>query len=159
MLAFEMFGDEGNAESWSCIALGDERQYGGNSGYDDDLTTKYSFDSNIANHKQLSKGDLIVLRSNDRALGMAKVEDVTSSMGTKLIRRCPLCQTTGLKERVKKHPKWRCNDGHEFEDASEAEEPVSKYEARLAGELGFEPRQTESESVVLPLHHSPINTE
>src|SRR5258706_11832920 len=26
----------------------------------------------------------------------------------------------------------------------------------LAGELGFEPRQTESESVVLPLHHSPI---
>jgi hypothetical protein len=25
----------------------------------------------------------------------------------------------------------------------------------LAGELGFEPRQTESESVVLPLHHSP----
>jgi hypothetical protein len=27
--------------------------------------------------------------------------------------------------------------------------------AGLAGELGFEPRQTESESVVLPLHHSP----
>ena len=26
----------------------------------------------------------------------------------------------------------------------------------LAGELGFEPRQTESESVVLPLHHSPF---
>ena len=26
---------------------------------------------------------------------------------------------------------------------------------KLAGELGFEPRQTESESVVLPLHHSP----
>ncbi len=27
--------------------------------------------------------------------------------------------------------------------------------AFVAGELGFEPRQTESESVVLPLHHSP----
>ena len=27
----------------------------------------------------------------------------------------------------------------------------------LAGEPGFEPRQTESESVVLPLHHSPID--
>jgi hypothetical protein len=27
--------------------------------------------------------------------------------------------------------------------------------ADVAGELGFEPRQTESESVVLPLHHSP----
>src|ERR1700722_17592808 len=29
------------------------------------------------------------------------------------------------------------------------------YSVKLAGELGFEPRQTESESVVLPLHHSP----
>jgi hypothetical protein len=27
---------------------------------------------------------------------------------------------------------------------------------KLAGEPGFEPRQTESESVVLPLHHSPM---
>src|SRR5690242_8942523 len=29
----------------------------------------------------------------------------------------------------------------------------------LAGEPGFEPRQTESESVVLPLHHSPTVSE
>ena len=29
----------------------------------------------------------------------------------------------------------------------------------VAGELGFEPRQTESESVVLPLHHSPITSD
>ena len=28
----------------------------------------------------------------------------------------------------------------------------------MAGGLGFEPRQTESESVVLPLHNSPIAT-
>ena len=32
---------------------------------------------------------------------------------------------------------------------------VSVAAVSLAGELGFEPRQTESESVVLPLHHSP----
>ena len=31
-----------------------------------------------------------------------------------------------------------------------------KLRRRKAGELGFEPRLTESESVVLPLHHSPI---
>jgi putative restriction endonuclease len=117
--------------AWSCIALGDERQYGGNSGYDDELTSKYSFDSNVANHKQVSKGDVIVLRDNHRALGLAEVEEVTSSFGTKLIRRCPVCQTTGLKERVKKHPKWRCNNGHEFENPSEVEEPVNKYVARF----------------------------
>ena len=32
----------------------------------------------------------------------------------------------------------------------------SKSLISLAGELGFEPRQTESEFVVLPLHHSPM---
>ena len=32
---------------------------------------------------------------------------------------------------------------------------VDQY--KLAGEPGFEPRQTESESVVLPLHHSPTD--
>jgi HNH endonuclease len=115
--------------AWSCIALGDERQYGGNSGYDDELTSRYSFDSNVANHKQVSHGDLIVLRDNGRALGLAKVEVVTSSIGTKLIRRCPACQTTGLKERAKKQPRWRCNSGHEFDTPSEAEEPVNKYVA------------------------------
>ena len=34
----------------------------------------------------------------------------------------------------------------------------SPVEVWLAGELGFEPRQTESESVVLPLHHSPTES-
>jgi putative restriction endonuclease len=56
------------SRAWSCIAVGDDRQYGGNSGYDDELTSKYSFDSNVANHKQVSKGDLIVLRDSRRAL-------------------------------------------------------------------------------------------
>ena len=119
--------------AWSCITVGDDRQYGGNSGYDDELTSKYSFDSNVANHKQVSQGDLIVLRGSHHALGVAKVKEVTSSTGTKLIRRCPVCQTTGLKERAKKHPKWRCNNGHEFEDPSEGEEPVSKYVALFGG--------------------------
>ncbi len=36
-------------------------------------------------------------------------------------------------------------------------EEMTASTAGLAGELGFEPRQTESESVVLPLHHSPMN--
>ena len=115
--------------AWSCIALGDERQYGGNSGYDDELASRYSFDSNVGNHKQVSQGDLIVLRDNARALGLARVEAIASSPGTKLIRRCPVCQTTGIKERTKKQPRWRCNSGHEFDTPSEAEEPVNKYVA------------------------------
>lgn len=119
-------------KAWSCIALGDERQYGGNAGYDDELSSKYSFDSNVANHKQLSGGDLIVLRDNRRVLGMARVAEVTTRLGTKLLRRCPNCQTTSLKKRVRKTPSWRCSSGHEFDDPSEREERVTKYEAYFA---------------------------
>jgi hypothetical protein len=118
---------------WSCIALGDDRQYGGNSGYDDELTSRYVYDSNVANHKQVSRGDLIVLRDARSALGLAKVEEVSTSSGTKLIRRCPICETTALKERAKKQPKWRCAKGHEFEKPLEDEQPVTKYEARFGG--------------------------
>ena len=34
--------------------------------------------------------------------------------------------------------------------------PLTRTDFRLAAELGFEPRQTESESAVLPLHNSAI---
>jgi len=114
-----------------CIALGDDRQYGGNRGYDDDLTTKYSYDSNVPNHKQVSKGDLIVLRDSQHALGVARVEEVTSGRGTKLIQRCPECRSPNLKERVKKRPRWRCSNGHEFEKPLQREQPVAKYVARF----------------------------
>ena len=41
-----------------------------------------------------------------------------------------------------------------FEASRESSGQAFQQET-MAGELGFEPRQTESESVVLPLHHSP----
>ena len=37
--------------------------------------------------------------------------------------------------------------------------PRSMNEVFMAGEYGFEPQQTESESVVLPLHYSPTAKE
>jgi len=64
---------------------------------------------------------------------VARVEEVTHGVGTKLIRRCPVCQTTALKKRIKKNPRWRCNSGHEFEKPSEKEEPVEKYLAFFGG--------------------------
>jgi putative restriction endonuclease len=119
--------------AWSCIALGDNRQYAGNTGYDDELKSKYSYDSNVANHRNVSKGDLIVLRDGRRALGLARVEEIVTSKDTKPIRRCPVCRTTGLKLRVKKQPAWRCSNGHEFGKPLEADEPITKYVALFGG--------------------------
>ena len=48
--------------------------------------------------------------------------------------------------------------GTPFREISKLSELLRLF-PRLAGEPGFEPRQTESESVVLPLHHSPIITQ
>ena len=59
---------------------------------------------------------------------------------------------------------WRRDQARRFSSAWPSQfvflgrldvEMTSKSLISLAGELGFEPRQTESESVVLPLHHSP----
>ena len=46
---------------------------------------------------------------------------------------------------------------HDERVGSRVARSETKAGASLAGELGFEPRQTESESVVLPLHHSPTD--
>ena len=121
------------SRAWSCITLGEERQYGGNIGYDDELTSRYSYDSNVANHKRIAAGDLIVLRDNSHAPGLAQIDRVTHETGTKLIRRCPTCNTTGIKERQTKRPRWRCNNGHEFDTPRESEETVERYVAHFGG--------------------------
>jgi hypothetical protein len=120
-------------KAWNCISLGDKRQYGGNIGYDDDLSSRYEYDSNVANHRQVAEGDVIVIRDRKRALGVARIEQITTTQGTKLIRRCPECHTTSIKERATKHPTWRCVHRHLFEEPEASEKLVTKYSANFGG--------------------------
>ena len=45
--------------AWALIVITGRRQYGGNRGYEDDLTEVYRYDSDVANSRKLSEGDIV----------------------------------------------------------------------------------------------------
>lgn len=119
--------------AWALIVITGRRQYGGNTGYDDDLTEVYRYDSDVANSRKISAGDVVVLRDRTRMLGVARIEQVTSREGPKQRFRCPMCRTTGIKERTTKTPRWRCDKGHEFGVRTEQTVTITHYEAHFQG--------------------------
>jgi hypothetical protein len=100
--------------AWLVLAFGDDRQYAGNTGYDDELAETYRYDSNVANWKRVAAGDLLLLRDREQLIGVARVRRVESYPSTKSLQRCPVCGTTSIKERRQREPRFRCSDGHEF---------------------------------------------
>jgi putative restriction endonuclease len=93
-----------------------DRSYISIEGYDDDVTSRYEYDSNVANHKRVSKGDVAVLVNKEHILGFAKIADITTGKATKTIRKCPTCGATNFEPRKNKKPLYRCNKGHEFNE-------------------------------------------
>lgn len=118
------------SRAWSFIALpAGERQYGGNVGYSDDVEQTYRYDSSVPNHKQVSSGDLVLIRDATRLLGIARIEEVTSKPSKKLRQRCPECGNTGIKLRKSMPVPWRCSKGHLFGTPSTESIDVTAYEA------------------------------
>lgn len=74
----------------------------------------YRYDSTVANHRQLTAGDFVLLRGGQGAFGVAIVESVAVSEGTKVLQHCPKCGTTGIKARKHVAPVWRCNNKYMF---------------------------------------------
>jgi len=117
--------------AWSLLALNDERrQYGGNTGYGDQLTSVYRYDAAVQNHKQLAEGDLVLIRDSDHLVGLARVEKITSSTVSKVRQRCPACGKVTIKLRKKSTPPWRCSAGHEFQLPASETISLVGYEAR-----------------------------
>lgn len=122
----------GTSRAWALIAMGDGQQYAGNQGYADDPQRVYSYDSKVANHKNLSVGDLVFIRDRQRLLGIATIQDITSKPGQKLMRRCPICRTVDLKGRKTVSPTYRCDEGHEFNEPLEQPTDVTQFDAHYA---------------------------
>jgi hypothetical protein len=119
--------------AWSLLALGDSRQFAGNDGYDDLLGRHYGYDSTVPNCRSVTRGDLAVLRDSDRLIGVGWIEQIDERPGKKLRRRCPVCRTTALKQRVEKRPRYRCDHGHEFAESAQEMLAVVRYRAHYAG--------------------------
>ena len=120
------------ARAWTLISIVKGRQYGGNLGYEDDLKTKYSYDSSVANHRRVRRGDLVFLRDGQSVFGMARIEEIETSRDVKIRRRCPECRTSAIRARLQRKPKWRCKRGHTFARAIREHVNVTAFKATYA---------------------------
>lgn len=119
--------------AWSLLTVDGAREYGGNTGYDDRPTSHYRYDSDVANHLQVSEGDIVLVRSRTTVIGIAEIEKIQTSPGFKDRLRCPLCNITNIKQRATMVPAWVCHNGHKFETPAKEQVPVTVYEARYGG--------------------------
>lgn len=130
---------------WMLLSFAEEQQYAGNEGYAEDPRTSYRYDSFVPNHKKLASADTVIIRDRKRAIGIAVVQEVTLTTGTKTLLRCPVCGTTGIKQRKAANPKFRCNNKHTFAAPTPDVRTVTMYEAHfgtsfipLAGSISVE---------------------
>lgn len=115
--------------AWSFLTVDGARQYGGNAGYVDNPAAVYRYDSDVANHQQVSDNDVIVLRSKTVILGVAKIEKIFLGIGEKERQRCPYCRVTNIKERPTMQPRWACKNRHTFDSPVRETETVRTFEA------------------------------
>jgi len=114
----------------------DERSWAANRGYDDSAGIYYSYDSNVGNCKQVSVGDLVVIREDNHVAGWGFIEfiEVTAN-SPKEITRCPQCRKTKFSRRKTMTPANKCGScNHEFDDheALITHESVTAYKAFYA---------------------------
>lgn len=119
--------------TWVVLTFGEDRQHAGNVGYDDAPEKWYSYDSFVANHRQIAADDYLILCDKVRALGVARVSRIDEEPATRLLQRCPECGDTGIKKRSTKEPAYRCKKGHEFEKPVSENASCTKYTAHFGG--------------------------
>lgn len=118
------------AFGWVLLTFGAERGWGGNSGYDDDPLHRYQYDSFVPNHKRLAVGDIVLVRSKARLLGIAQIEAIKKQAGKKKSYRCPDCKTGHISRR-RTTQDFRCVNGHVFESPDAFDRDCVEYQAEF----------------------------
>lgn len=121
-----------NQKAWSLKAVGqDDLRYFGNNGYLDDSTSFYRYDNFVPNHKQVKKGDIVIVTDRKNVLGISVIDNLSSAPYIKVRNRCPYdnCTPEKLILRKSKKPKWRCSNGHEFEQPKVEDVPALEFKA------------------------------
>lgn len=94
--------------AWLLMTVGDNRQHGGNAGYDDQPDIYYTWDSTVPNHGQIKAGDPIAIWDKERLLGLSVIEEIEEETKEKLLFKCPHCGMAGIKARQTKSPRYKC---------------------------------------------------
>ncbi|MVO09624.1 hypothetical protein GOQ30_10675 [Flavobacterium sp. TP390] len=134
----------------------DDLSYISNDGYADELKTKYVYDNFVPNHLQIKKGDIAVIVNKERVLGIVKISRILIYNSTKTRRRCPVCNNTNYEERKTKLPKFRCNQGHEFEEPITETVAITQYEAYYSQSF-IEPKQKVTINKLRPYYSNGYN--
>jgi ribosomal protein L37AE/L43A len=117
--------------AWLVLAVGTHRQHAGNSGYDDDPASRYSWDDTVPHHADIKAGDRIVIWDKRRLLGASVIDEVETGEDTKELFRCPTCSSARIKARKNKRPVFNCfNCGATFDRPTVIETPVTTYRTR-----------------------------
>jgi hypothetical protein len=132
-----------------------ERSWAANRGYDDSSGIHYSYDSNVGNSRQVSVGDLIVVREDDYVAGWGFVEyiEVTENSPKEIVR-CPQCRKTDFSRRKTISPANRCSeckfefDDHEAFISNEVVTAFRAYYANTWTEAARPVHRTELELII-----------
>ena len=117
-----------NPSTWLVLAVGDDRQHGGNDGYDDEPSSHYSWDDTVPNHGRVSVGDAIVLWDKESLIGVSIIEEIAVQTASKFVYRCPKCGLAGIKLRKAKVPAFKCYKcKHEFVEPDRELVEVTTY--------------------------------
>ncbi|MGW0283631.1 HNH endonuclease [Streptomyces sp. NPDC003236] len=97
------------ATAWFVLAVGNERQHGGNDGYDDNPAAHYSWDSTVPQHANLATGDVIALWDKKRLLGISVIERIDVGYSVKPSYFHNDCGKADFKRLKTGELKWWCN--------------------------------------------------
>jgi hypothetical protein len=114
-------------ECWLVIST-DNRAHGGNQGYDDDVESRYVWDSTVKYHNKIKEGHVLVFFDKEELIGAAVVDRITTRYSKKMRSRCPECESTAIKKRKSQLPLYRCNKcGHPFDLPIDEEIKIEEY--------------------------------
>lgn len=127
--------------AWLVLAVGDDRQHGGNDGYDDIPESRYSWDSTVGHYDDVLEGDAIALWDKHTLIGASVIEEIDRADGVKLVYTCPKCDKAGFKERktyekrgIKRYKCYKC--ARTFDVPTAREKPVKSF--RSLHEAGWQ---------------------
>lgn len=117
--------------AWLLMAVGADRQHGGNDGYDDQPDAHYSWDSTVANDTAIAVGDRIVLWDKRAAIGASVIERIDTGVAEKILYRCPACGKAGIKARKFVSPRFNCYKcGAQFDEPKTSMITVTTYRSK-----------------------------
>jgi hypothetical protein len=120
--------------AWVFVMKSDgERSWAANRGYNDSAGIYSSYDSNVGNSRQVSLGNLIVVREDEHVAGWGFIEyiEVTENSLEQIIR-CPHCRKTKFSRRKTISPANKCSSckfAFEDHEAYISQELVAAFRA------------------------------